>query len=54
MTDALVVVLEDLVAGTVTRLRGGRLRFDYSRDYLARSGRTQLSLSMPTPITTPF
>jgi serine/threonine-protein kinase HipA len=50
MTEALVVVLEDLIAGTVTRLRGGRLRFDYSDEYLRSSGGTPLSLSMPTQV----
>ena len=31
MSDSLLVSLEGLVAGTVTRARGGRLRFDYER-----------------------
>jgi serine/threonine-protein kinase HipA len=30
MTDALLVIFDDQTAGTVTRLRGGRLRFDYT------------------------
>jgi serine/threonine-protein kinase HipA len=50
MTDALAVVLGDLVAGTVTRLRGGRLRFDYSDEYLNEPGGTPLSLSMPVQV----
>jgi serine/threonine-protein kinase HipA len=50
MTDSLLVILEDLVAGTVTRLRGGRLRFDYSDEYRERSGGTPLSLSMPIQV----
>jgi serine/threonine-protein kinase HipA len=50
MTDSLLVILEDFVAGTVTRLRGGRLRFDYSDEYQERSGGTPLSLSMPIQV----
>jgi serine/threonine-protein kinase HipA len=47
MTDTLLVVLEDAVAGTLSRLRGGRLRFEYDEQYRARAGATPLSLSMP-------
>ena len=50
MTDSLVVVLEDVTAGTIVRLRGGRLRFDYSDDYRNRLAPTPLSLSMPTQV----
>ncbi len=50
MTDSLLVILEDQTAGTVTRLRGGRLRFDYSDEYRERSGGTPLSLSMPIQV----
>jgi serine/threonine-protein kinase HipA len=50
MTDSLQVILEDQIAGTVTRLRGGRLRFDYSDEYRERSGGTPLSLSMPIQV----
>jgi serine/threonine-protein kinase HipA len=50
VTDALVVLLGDAVAGTVTRLKGGRLRFDYDDDYRSRPGSTPLSVSMPTSI----
>ena len=50
MTDALLVILDDQTAGTVTRLRGGRLRFDYSDEYRERSGGTPLSLSMPIQV----
>jgi serine/threonine-protein kinase HipA len=50
MTDSLLVILEDLVAGTVTRLRGGRLRFDYGDEYREVSGSTPLSLSMPIQV----
>ena len=50
MTDALLVILDDQTAGTVTRLRGGRLRFDYNDAYRERSGGTPLSLSMPIQV----
>lgn len=50
MTDALVVILDDAVAGTLTRLPQGRLRFDYDDDYRHRSEPTPLSLSMPTQV----
>jgi hypothetical protein len=44
MTDMLAVLLDDAVAGTVTRLKGGRLRFDYDDDYkLNRARRPCLS-----------
>jgi serine/threonine-protein kinase HipA len=46
MTDALVVVVGETVAGTVTRARG-KLQFDYNDDYW-ESTATPLSLSMPT------
>ncbi|MHB1446392.1 MAG: type II toxin-antitoxin system HipA family toxin [Acidimicrobiales bacterium] len=52
MSDVLVAVLEDAVAGTVTRLRGGRLRFDYEDDYRQRAGATPLSVSMPVQVRT--
>lgn len=35
----LAVILGDTVAGTLTRLSGGRLRFDYAEDYPARERR---------------
>jgi serine/threonine-protein kinase HipA len=50
VTDALLVILDDQIAGTVTRLRGGRLRFDYNDAYRERSGGTPLSLSMPIQV----
>ncbi|MDA0167356.1 hypothetical protein OM076_44260, partial [Solirubrobacter ginsenosidimutans] len=43
----LAVILGDLVAGTLTRLRGGRLRSDYADDY--RAG-TPLPLSVPVQV----
>lgn len=50
MTDTLVVILDDVVAGTLTRLPQGRLRFDYDDDYRRRSEPTPLSLSMPAQV----
>jgi serine/threonine-protein kinase HipA len=50
MSDPLVVLLDDTTAGTLTRLRGGQLRFDYDDDYRARPNVTPLSVSMPTQI----
>ncbi len=52
MTDSLIVALDNAVAGTVTRLRGGRLRFDYDDDYRNRAGATPLSISMPVQVRT--
>lgn len=50
MTDSLVVVLDDVIAGTIVRLKGGRLRFDYNDDYRDRLAATPLSLSIPTQV----
>jgi len=61
MSDTLIVLLDNAVAGAVTRLRGGRLRFEYDDNYGARPstlpmslattpGATPLSLSMPLQI----
>jgi serine/threonine-protein kinase HipA len=50
MTDILVVVLDDVAAGTLTRLPGGRLRFDYDDEYRGRRNSTPLSISMPTQV----
>jgi serine/threonine-protein kinase HipA len=50
MADTLVVLLDDRIAGTVTRLLGGRLRFDYDEEYRASAGSTPLSVSMPTSV----
>lgn len=50
MNDALLVVLDDVVAGTLTRLSGGRLRFEYDASYQKQSGHTPLSLSMPVQV----
>ena len=50
MTDALLVLLDRSIIGTVFRLNGGRLRFDYADDYRDSAGATPLSLSMPTQV----
>jgi serine/threonine-protein kinase HipA len=50
MTDTLVVLLGDEVAGLVSRLAGGRLRFDYDEQYQARGSATPVSLSMPVQV----
>jgi len=50
MTDSLLVILDDTVAGTIVRLQGRRLRFDYSDEYRELPGATPLSLSMPIQV----
>lgn len=50
MSESLAVLLDDSVAGTLTRLPGGRLRFDYDDDYRGRPDAVPLSLSMPTQV----
>ncbi len=50
MTDSLVVILNNFIAGTITRSHRGSLRFDYADDYRRRPDATPLSLSMPTEI----
>ena len=45
--ETLVVVLEDAIAGTLTRSRGGRLAFSYEEDYRRRPETTPLSLTLP-------
>jgi len=45
--DSLTVLAGDLVAGTLTRLPGGRLQFGYDEEYAAHPDATPLSLSMP-------
>ena len=47
MTDSLTVISDDMVAGSVTRMPGGRLQFSYGEGYAARPTATPLSLSMP-------
>lgn len=50
MSGTLAVLLNDTTAGTVTRLSGGRLRFDYDNRYQAIPNATPLSVSMPTQV----
>jgi serine/threonine-protein kinase HipA len=50
MTDILSVILDDAIAGSITRLNQGRLRFDYDDDYRRTAGATPLSVSMPPSI----
>lgn len=50
MADALLVVMGERPGGTLTRLAGGRLRFDYDDEYRRGPEATPLSLSMPTPV----
>lgn len=50
MTDSLVVILEDAVAGVLRRLPNARVRFEYDDAYRVRSEATPLSLSMPTQV----
>lgn len=50
MMDSLLVVLDDVIAGTLERLPRGRLRFDYTDEYRDRTGATPISLSMPPQV----
>ncbi len=50
MSDELLVLLGDRVAGTLARPAGGRLRFDYDPEYREAEAPTPLSLSMPVRI----
>lgn len=52
MTETLTVILDDAVAGIVSRLQGGRLRFDYDEAYRAMPSATPLSVSMPKSVRT--
>lgn len=52
MSDSLCVILDDAVAGVLTRSAGGQLRFDYEASYQETPAHTPLSLSMPTAVTT--
>ncbi len=52
MTETLAVLLDDAVAGAITRLDQGRLRFDYDDEYRQRPAATPLSVSMPPSIRT--
>jgi serine/threonine-protein kinase HipA len=50
MTDELTVIMGGSIAGAVTRLRGGRLRFDYDEAYAGNPAATPLSVSMPIEV----
>jgi serine/threonine-protein kinase HipA len=50
MSDSLAVLLDDKIAGELTRLRGGRLRFDYDARYRRLKVATPLSVSMPPQV----
>jgi serine/threonine-protein kinase HipA len=47
MTDSLIVIAGDAVAGSLDLLSAGRLEFTYDEDYANRPDATPLSLSMP-------
>jgi serine/threonine-protein kinase HipA len=50
MSETLLVIIGDSIAGTLTRLPGGKLQFDYADQYAAAPDATPLSLSMPTAV----
>lgn len=50
MTGPLVVLMGPSIAGTLTRLSDGKLRFEYNEAYRALPDPTPLSVSMPTSI----
>ena len=50
MSQSLLVVMGDAIAGTLTRMTGGRLRFDYDDDYRRGPDATPLSVSMPLEV----
>src|ERR1700728_4799316 len=50
MTESLLVALGDTIAGTLERLGGGKLRFEYRQEYRELRGATPLSLSMPIQV----
>ncbi|CAG4908916.1 type II toxin-antitoxin system HipA family toxin [Acidithrix sp. C25] len=50
MSDGLYVVYDNEVAGLVTRLNNGRLRFDYDDEYRRKINSTPLSVSMPLQV----
>lgn len=50
MSDTLIVLLDDRVIGSLTRLARGRIEFTYDEAYAAQPGATPLSLSMPAQI----
>ena len=50
MSESLIVILGDAVAGTLTRLKGERLRFDYEEKYRGTVSAPSLSVSMPKSV----
>ncbi len=50
MKDILFVVLDDAIAGRITRAETGDLRFDYDEEYSRQPNPTALSVSMPTAV----
>lgn len=52
MSDSLAVVMNGRLAGTLTRLRGGQLRFEYDDPYRTGEDPVPLSISMPTQVRT--
>jgi serine/threonine-protein kinase HipA len=50
MNEPLIVIINDQIAGAVSRLRGDRLRFDYDEIYRNRPDATPISVSMPAQI----
>lgn len=52
MSEPLVVVLGEAVAGLITRLTNGRLRFEYDAAYRDLPAATPLSMSMPVAVAT--
>ncbi|HVC83556.1 MAG TPA: hypothetical protein VNL35_23960 [Chloroflexota bacterium] len=51
MTDALLVILDDAVAGSITRLPGGKLRFAYHDDLAPPGSIGSLSLAPAANVT---
>src|SRR5215467_8379510 len=52
MSDSLIVLHNDVTVGTLNRVRGNRLVFDYDDDYRHRAEVTPLSVSMPVQVRT--
>lgn len=50
MSEFLIVMLGDAVAGRLEQLSGGRLRFVYSDEYRSRPDSTPLSIAMPLQV----
>ena len=50
MTEPLIVLIGDVVAGCIRRLPGGRLRLDYDESYRSQPAATPLSVSMPVQV----